>query len=244
MNLIEKLLSERQIDYIGSESVTKQQYDAEKILNQVDIIRDFHKKMQNIDGEYLIALQSNIGKRIQKLKVQEKRNYRYFEEVRRNGADDLFDMILVNCCGPMFEKAEKTLAYIDDSNFYMKLIYRSMKNNEVCLGDTSLENLYYDDCLCVNCIKKMSLDMVEWDIINFVSKCRRKNIKYDEHKVIDKFLQEESLYDTSFEFISLLLDYPSDFMKLCERKREKRKQYSIEYYTKRLNNYIKRRDFK
>ena len=90
----------------------------------------------------------------------------------------------------------------------------------------------------------MSLDMIEWDIINLVTKCRRKNIKYDEHKVIDKFLQNESLDDTSFEFINLILDYPSDFMKLCERKKEKRKEYSIEYYTKRLNNYIKRRDFK
>ena len=244
MNLIEKLLSERQIDYIGSESFIKQQYDEEKIMNQVDIICNFHKSMQNIDGEYLIALQSNIGKKIQKLKVQEKRNYRYFEEVRRKGANDLFDMILVKCCGPMFEKAEKILAHFDDNNFYMKLIYRSMKNNEVCLGDTSLENLYFDNCLCINSIKKMSLDMIEWDIINLVTKCRRKNIKYDEHKVIDKFLQNESLDDTSFEFINLILDYPSDFMKLCERKREKRKEYSIEYYTKRLNNYIKRRDFK
>ena len=58
MNLIEKLLSERQIDYIGSEAFIKQQYDEEKIMNQVDIICNFHKSMQNIDGEYLIALRA------------------------------------------------------------------------------------------------------------------------------------------------------------------------------------------
>lgn len=244
MDLVEKLLSERQIHYTGNEIIGKKKYDEINVMNQVDLIYDFHQKLSGIEGEYLLSIPSNIGKKIHKYRVQEKRNLRYFYTVKDEGASDLFDVMLIKYCKTIFDKADNILSEIEDNEIYKNLIYRSMSRNEISIGDTSLENLFFNEVLSINNIKKISLDMIEWDIINLILKCRRKNANIDEQKIIDKFLYKESLDDTSLKFINLMLDYPIDFMKLCERKRDKRKDYPLEYYLKRINNYINRREFK
>lgn len=233
MDLLYKLLEEFEIEYCP-DKIVKPIYDENDILRQIDILCKFHKSTGNIKGEYLLVLDSNLGKRLQKLKIQERRNERYFNELKVKGAEDKFEKILLENCSGLFSQAKRSLDQAEDKGQYISLIFRSMNRNELSIGDGSSENLFYSNGVKVKNIKKISLDMVEWDLINFLFKVKRKNIKFDLDNAIKTFVTCEGLDQKSEEFIKAILEYPLDFMRLCEKRRQNKKSWTNQQYENKL----------
>lgn len=237
MELIYKLLDELNMEYSPQKSGNII-YDENDILKQVKIISEFHKAAQNVNGEYLLILESNLGKRFQRLKVQLKRNERYFNEIRERGAADKFENALIENCSSIFQQAKYSLQQAENDCGYLELILRSMNRNELSIGDGSSENLFFNKKINIKNLKKITLDMVEWDMINFLFRMKRRNIKFDCNKVIKEFIRQEDLEQNSEDFIKAILEYPLEFMKLCDKKRQDKKPWTVQQYENKLYLYI------
>lgn len=241
MDIVDEFLKEKGISHEDKKNQANITYDKNQILNQIDVIVKFHKCTCNSSGEYLLALPNNLGKTMRKLSRQEKRNYKYFIEDTYNIEKDDFNKTIYNEFSYMFEDAYNVIHDIDKDKIYLSLLYRSMCNNEVCAGDIAMENLFYDEDehLVINNTNKICLDMVEYDIISFILKLKKKNLDIDYDEAIEYFLSQEGLNNESYEFIKRLSNYPWILMRLCERKRESCDKYKDNYFEDKLKIYIR-----
>lgn len=239
MDAIDKFLNEQGIRHVETKRMKMKTYNIDDLKNYIDILGEFHSRTSNISGEHLLSLPSNLGKNIRRLIIQERKNYKYFVDIKKNNDIDDFDKIVVSDCMNIFEDAYKIIHDINSDKDYLKLLYRSMCNNEVCVGDGNIENIFIDDGLCISNTQKICIDMIEWDFINLVVKMKKRRIYLDYDLLTDIYVKNESLDDTSREFINKMIHYPWEFMKICQRKRERSIEESCEYYQKKLMSLLK-----
>jgi hypothetical protein len=72
------------------------------------------------------------------------------------------------------------------------------------------------------------------DCFCLLSKFKKRGIKLDYASLVNKFCEYENLDKNSSGFILALLSYPYEFMKCCNRYREKKKTWSEEEYEESL----------
>lgn len=210
-----------------------QQYSEYNILEQIDIICELHRKIKDGDGIYLLRLQSNIGKEMEDCKVQLKRLKKMISFVQGNGIRDEFDKELLYSGPKELQRAERCIKFVEEAS-YIKLIKRSMKNNELCLTNCERMNLWKEDYIYIFDTSKLCFNMVEWDLITYLNKIKRRGINIDYGEAIDYFVKQSGLDNDSENYIRAMISYPYGYMKICERRREGKKKWSSEEYRKKL----------
>ncbi|WP_160680275.1 spore coat protein [Clostridium sp. C8-1-8] len=215
------------------EGSLQQQYSEYNILEQIDIICELHRKIKDGDGIYLLRLQSNIGKEMEDCKVQLKRLKKMISFVQGNGIRDEFDKELLYSGPKELQRAERCIKFVEEAS-YIKLIKRSMKNNELCLTNCERMNLWKEDYIYIFDTSKLCFNMVEWDLITYLNKIKRRGINIDYGEAIDYFVKQSRLDNDSENYIRAMISYPYGYMKICERRREGKKKWSSEEYRKKL----------
>jgi hypothetical protein len=80
--------------------------------------------------------------------------------------------------------------------------------------------------------------MFEMDIVYFLGKVKRKGIKVDFDGLIREFCEVEALDINSINFIRAIISYPYEFIRCCNRYREKSKDWTEDEYVSRLEKAI------
>ena len=178
-------------------------------------------------------LDNNIGKTVEQYKVFIKRLNRDLEKLKEKEPDNEFEKLLQ-------EKGELYLLRAKDCidniyiNDYMNLIVRSMKRMEMCLGNTYFNNLRKNKEIEVKSVDNCCYNMVEMDLVYLLNKIKRKGINVDVNSIIMEFCELESLESYSASFVQSIISYPYEFIKCCNRYREKSKDWTEDEYVLKL----------
>jgi hypothetical protein len=210
----------------------------EKLEKQLYIISEFHKRVMGYKGYMGKRLDNKTGSLMEQYKVNIKRLRRYLKNIRLNSANGDFERVLLKDGYKFLQKAENCISEAYNSG-YMNIIERSMKKTEICLGVTDFNNLRENNSdIEVSSLSKCCYNNVEMDCFYLLSKYVRKGINLDYKKLAERFCEYEGLDENSSSFILALLAYPRDFMKCCDRYREKSKEWSEEEYKDSLEKAI------
>ena len=214
----------------GNNSEVNNNITQEKLEKQLYIISEFHKRVMGYKGYMGKRLDNKTGSVVEQFKVNVKRLKRYLKNIRLNSANSDFERLLLKDGFKVLQRAENCISEVYDSG-YMNIIERSMKKTEICLGSTDFNNLREkDDSIELLSLDKCCYNNSEMDCFYLLSKYRRKGVEVDYKKLASKFCEYEGLDENSLRFILALLSYPYEFMKCCNRYREKSKEWSEEEY--------------
>lgn len=207
----------------------------EELLNHLLIISEFHKKTMGYKGYMGLRLDNKTGSTIEQYKVSIKRLKRYLKNIRINSASSDFERKLLKVGFEYIKRCDSCISEIMNSG-YMELIERSMKRTEICIGNPKFSNLCKNNNIIeIKSLNKCSYNNVEMDCFYLLSKYRKRNLKLDYKAIVNKYCEYEDLNKNSSRFILALLSYPSEFIRSCNRYREKSKDWSEEEYGERLN---------
>lgn len=201
----------------------------EQILN----ITEFHSKTLGYMEVMNKRLDNNIGKTVEQYKIYIKRLSKDLDNLSKKTPVNEFEKILLDKGDIYLTRARKVIDTIYINN-YIGLIMRSMKRSEMCIGDTSFNNLRREDFIEIRNIEDCCYDMVEMDLVNLLGKIRRKGIELNFCELVKEFCYLESLEKDSELFIISLISYPYEFMKCCNRYREKSKSWTEDEYVLKL----------
>lgn len=187
-----------------------------EIINQLYIISEFHKKAMGYNDYIGHRLEDKRGRTIEQYKVYIKRVKRKYNDIMNNSPKNEFEELLLEYGKNYLNRAEKSIKDIYDTE-YLEIIRRSMNRNEICLGNTYFNNLRKIKFIEVLNLEKCSYDLVEMDAATFFKKLMKKNLKLHYKKLIDKFCDFENLDNRSNTFLQSLIEYPTEFMKCCNK---------------------------
>lgn len=220
--------------FSNTAEIKPEDINEEKLKNQLLAISEFHKRVMGYKGYMGKRLDNKTGSVVEQYKVNIKRLKRYLKNIRINSASSDFERMLLKDGFQYLQRAESSINEIYNSG-YMSIIERSMKRTEVCLGITDFYNLRMEGEKIEICsINKSCYNDVEMDCYYLLSKYRRKGIKLDYKKLVFEFCHYEGLDENSCNLILALLSYPYNFMKCCNRYRERTKEWSEEEYKESL----------
>lgn len=221
-------------------SVIMEDLNEQMVSEKLKLISEFHKRAMGYKGYMGLRLDNKTGSTVEQFKVSIKRLKRYLKNIRINSASSNFERKLLKVGFDYVQRAENCISEIMASG-YMDIIGRSMKRTEICLGNTSFQELNeLGGTIFVSSLKKCSYNNVEMDCYYFLYKCRKKELKLDYKKLVEEYCEYEELGENSVRFILTLLSYPCEFMRCCNRYRERIKDWSEEEYEERLDKAILR----
>lgn len=210
----------------------------EEILNQLYIISEFHKKVMGYKGYMGLRLDNKTGRTVEQFKIGIKRLKRYLKNIRLNSASSDFERKLLKIGFEYTKRADKCISEIMNSD-YLNILERSMKRTEICIGNPNFNNLYKtENAIEVCSLNKCSHNIVEMDCFCLLVKYRKTNLKLNYKDLVNKYCEYEGLNENSSRFILALLSYPYEFIRCCDRYREKSKDWSEEEYMQRLEKAI------
>jgi hypothetical protein len=207
--------------------------DEKRVIQQLENISNFHKNIIGFKGYMGKRLDNKTGSTVEQYKMNIKRLKRYMKNIRVNGASSNFERVLLKKGNEYIQRAEVSITEAYNSG-YMNILERSMKRNEICLGNTNFSNLMVGEKLSVVSLDKCAYNNVEMDCYYLLSKLKRKGIKLNYKALIKNFCELEALDQSSYRFIAALLSYPFAFMKCCNRYREKTKEWSEKEFEENL----------
>lgn len=241
-NYFIQYLKDKDIKIVGnfnSELLGDEDNTEVKVTDQIDIISEFHKKAMGYIGSIGSTLENNTGRLVENCKVEVKRLRRDINNLKLKGPKNSFEKLLITDGESYISRAEQCIEHVYSWN-YIDLIYRSMRRDEICLGEVSPINLRKKTYIEINTLGKCCNNMVECDAIEFFNKLKRKNLKFNFERLINIFCEKEELDNSSKEFIKAMISYPYDFVKCCIRYRENRKNWTLEEYEIRLIKSMKK----
>ena len=109
-----------------------------------------------------------------------------------------------------------------------------MRRGEICIGNTSFQNLRQNNSIEVVSFENCSYNMVEMDCFLLLSKLKRKGVKLDFHKLAKEFCYIEGLDESSSKFLIALISYPHEFMKCCNRYRAGKKMWNEDRFSEKI----------
>lgn len=207
------------------------------IKNQVETITEFHMKTLGYTGYMNKRIDNNIWKAIEQYKVYIKRIEKHLRYIEDNGVKNEFDALMLKHGYTCLERAKQCIQNIYKCD-YMNLITRSMKKGEMCLGNTYFNNLRKIEAIEVIDVNNCCYNMVEMDAAYFLGKIKRKKVQVDFYDLVSYFCKLESLNNDSINFILSIMSYPHEFVKYCNRYREKAKNWTDEEYALKLKKAI------
>lgn len=236
--LFEKYLQMQGI-HLGEDiaSLKKKSISEELVKKQFQSISKFHYIAKNYHGHDLKNIDNKIGKLIERYKIEIrilKRNISELEKVNefnkegRSISDSFYKMLKIseNCISKAMEAD------------YLELIKRSMKNNEICLGNTYFNNISENEVLNIKSLNGICFNMVEFDGIYILNKIKDSGINFNWSSLIHEYALAEKLNQNSEEFIMALIFYPSEYMKWIRRYVKNSGEFSNDYYAMKLSKAI------
>jgi len=222
----------KQIDDFGEE-IKHESITTSMVKEQIYIISEFHRNTLGYTGRMNRRLDNNIGKTVEQYKVYTKKLNRDLEKLKEKDINSKFEKILLKKGDIYLIRARYCIDSIYDNN-YTSLILRSMRNMEMCIGNTYFNNLRKKDSIEIKNVEECCHDMFEMDIVYLLSKLKRKGINVDFDSLIRDFCEEESLNNDSINFIRAIISYPYEFIRCCNRYREKSKKWTEDEYVLKL----------
>lgn len=233
-NLLE-YLTERDIAIVDvlSRKIDNIEITEQVVNNQLFAVTQFHKKMEGYSGLPGKRLSNATGRLMEQCKIDLKKLKRFVKNIDCYGAGNTFEELLLEKAPSYVERAEVCIRQAFNAG-YIDLISRSMKRNEICLGDVDFDNLWMREKIEIVDTSKCAYNMVEIDALLLLNKLKRKGIQLSWEELIGNFCEDEELGDHSKQFIFSLLSYPYQFIKISDRYRRKSKEWTEEEYVSKL----------
>ncbi len=165
-------------------------------------------------------IDSSIGKDIENFKVQIKRNTRAINLLKEKKNKSELDFFIAEEGTKIIKRANDTLDALDNE-LYLRLIKRSMKNYEICLGRVDEGNLKLDDygVIKIRTIKYISYNLVESDCYSYIKRLKKREWKKDINDLIKKFIHLSALSSDSENYIRILSSFPLEQMRVLSKYR-------------------------
>lgn len=181
-------------------------------IKHIDNLVKVEKTISSYDKPYSLGLSSFIWKDIEMFKMWNRRGRKLIKDYNLSELEDVV------------KKAEAVINEIYKIP-YLNLIHRSMKNNEICIGKVSQNNIWKDKNIKILDLSKIGFNLIEHDCYKYLYKYKKRGISLEYGKIIDYFIERHNLNNNSKIYIENLLSYPYDSMKTIQK----------EYITERLN---------
>ena len=163
-----------------------------------------------------MKINSTIGKLVENIKLELKQCRMSFNELKFNNELNVMDIFLLNNGDEILEKAEVGIKRISEFD-YIGIIKRSMKKNEICLGRVDESNLRVVEGIEIGTLKKISYNLVEEDIYNYLRRVRRKNPNCNLEFFVNEYIKSAHLSENSKIYLEILLSVPYDTIKSWKR---------------------------
>lgn len=234
-----KYLETKGIKQVDSfeEEIKYESITTSMIKDQIYIISEFHKNTLGYTGRMNRRLDNNIGKTVEQYKVYTKKLERDLEKLKEKERLSQFEKILLQKGDIYLVRAKGCIDSIYKNN-YMSLIMRSMKKVEMCIGNTYFNNLRKREGIEIKDVDGCCYNMFEMDMAYLLSKIKRKGVDIDFDSLIKEFCEVECLDINSINFIKAIISYPYEFIRSCNRYREKSKKWTEDEYALRLKKAI------
>lgn len=224
--------------YLNEKDIYIQGFNFKPYINedeymQVEVLAYVHRALMSYPEPTGIGILSTLGKLQEEYRVLYKRFKRCYEEVRENGTYNIIEEFIKDNGSKIIEKAKGSLENVDYIS-YIDMIKRSMVRNEMTLGKVDGTNLRVVDRIEIGTIKKISYNLIEEDVIEYILRLRKKREAIDEGKLINKFIYASRLDFTSEEYIKNLLKFPVFTLKEIDKYRLNKRELSEEVYYKLL----------
>lgn len=212
----------------------------DKKINNIDKQLELIIYTQNLlmkQKETIIPrIDSSIGKDIENFKVQIKKNTRVINRLKEKKNKCKLDFFIAEEGTKIIDRANYTLKALDNE-LYLRLIRRSMKNYELCLGRVDEGNLKVDSygAIKIRTVKYISYNLVESDCYSYIKRLKRRECKADINDVIKIFVRLSALTNDSENYIKILANYPIEQMRVLSKYRVEGNVLSDEDWIKEIN---------
>ena len=241
MYLIKDFLNSKDI-YFSKEKQKKIHYNQvhqRDIINHLKLLANFHKRVSENKEIILLNTSSEIGKQYESYKVSLKKFKKNYLKIKELEEKNIFLETVIKHGEKVIEYGTQAISKINYED-YISLIKRSMKNNEICLGNPFLENIYGHEKIYINDIENLSFNLVESDIINFINRLIKKRVIMNLDYIIEFYLNEMNLNEKSKEYIISMTKFPIEVIKIFDRKMYNKKEWSDEEASKKFVLAIKK----
>lgn len=174
-------------------------------IGHIDNIVKVQKVILTYNKPYSIGLSSFIWKDIEMFKMWNRRGRKIIKD---------YNLVELE---KIVTKAEESINSIYKIP-YLNIIHRAMNNNEICVGKTSESNIWRSEKINILDLSKMNFNLIEQDCYKYLLRFKKKNISLDYNKIIDYFIESQSLGKDSKIYISSLLSYPYESMKIIQKE--------------------------
>lgn len=236
------------IDYIKNQGirlcenspfVDKKNISVEKIIDQIGAAAELHSIARNYDGFDVKTIKNRTGKLIGRYKIQVKNLKKYAVMKEKSDSLNMFEEYFLDTYKDVIKRCEACFNYIDDDE-YLEIIKRSMKNNDICLGNCYFDNMWKKGNIFIVDYSDLSFNMVETDGVKFIKKLKANDPKLNVLKIIDEYINAENISEFSRRFMKALISYPDEYMKCIERYKRSGTEELEERFVKRLAKAIKK----
>lgn len=203
----------------------------------ISSLNEFHRKAMGYDNYMIEKLPNRTGMLFEEYKILYRKVYRFIEKLRKIGAEDCCQKMLLQEGVDVLKRANEALEHNMFDN-YLSILSRSMERVEICIGHSKFGNIIGNDPVMVMDISQCGYDVIETDLIKFIVRVKRKNIIMDWKSVVDEFIECEELGENSRMYIESCLSYPYEFMRNCLRYFQGKKDWSPERYRDKLQRAI------
>ena len=231
---IYEYLSSRNI--IVNDEKFKDIAEVKNIYAQIQLIADAHSKLLEGRESIIPRIDSTIGREIENYKVDIKKNKKFINKIENNKNISENEWYLINEGKKIVRKAEETLNLLD-LDMYYKIIKRSMKRYEICLGRVDENSLRVDknEIIYLKTTKYISYNLVESDCYSYIKKLKRRKKECNIDLVIKDFVNKSQLDEDSIRYLKILSIYPNESMKLLDRYRNEKLDIKDENIIKKIN---------
>lgn len=206
----------------------------EAVINQFHAIYAFHKKSFGFNGYLRNRLSNDTGKIIEEYKIYNKKLNKDIDKIKRDKPKNHFEELMIKNAKEVLNRGERCIREVYQAD-YLRIITRSMRRGEICLGNTDFNNLRKDDKFTyVVDFEDCSYNLVEMDCFLLLNRLKRKGENLNFQRLANEFCCIEELEDSSAKFIIALISYPYEFMRCCSRYREGKKKWSESKFTEKL----------
>ncbi|WP_040210563.1 hypothetical protein [Clostridium polynesiense] len=203
------------------------------------VIADLQWELKGYTGLIGSRLPNCIGELVEGCKVQIRRLKRDISNINKYSPMNNFEKELMMKGDYFLERAEKSIDGARNSG-YIEMIYRSMRANEICIGNINPDNIGRTDRLFIKDISRCAYNLMECDAIKFLSRAKRKGCRLNYNELIKEYVESMCLEPYSEKFITAMINYPYEFMKACSRYRSSKKNWTEEEYVDSLREaYLK-----
>ncbi|MCR1951726.1 MULTISPECIES: hypothetical protein [unclassified Clostridium] len=215
---LKSYLEERDIYILNGKINRTKEQKIKNIFNQIENIVLFHNRMGEYKENLLPRIGAAIGREIDNYNSQIILIGKYIKSIENKSNLNSIDFYLIRNGEMLLNRGRKALSHVYSNN-YRKLIYRSMKNYEVCLSRVDENNLVVEDNnkIFIGTIKYLTYNLKEHDIYSYIKKIKRKDMEFSIEEVIDYYIEIANLESDSKQYLRALCSYPNEEFKVLER---------------------------